>query len=61
MATQLKLPPGLSSTDKINHWANRYTQDQTGAQKLVEQYLIGPQRHRLGSQNTRNIPRLSAL
>ena len=41
MATQLKLPPGLSSTDKINHWANRYTQDQTGAQKLVEQYLIG--------------------
>ena len=41
MATQLKLPLGLSSTDKINHWADRYTQDQTGAQKLVEQYLIG--------------------
>lgn len=40
MTTQLKLPPGLSSTDKINHWADRYTKNQTGAQKTVEKYLM---------------------
>ena len=40
MTTQFKLPLGLSSTDKINHWADRYTQNQTGAQKLVEKYLM---------------------
>ena len=40
MTTQLKLPPGLSSTDKINHWADRYTKNQTGAQKAVEKYLM---------------------
>ena len=40
MTTQLKLPPGLSSTDGINHWADRYTKTQTGAQKAVEKYLM---------------------
>lgn len=40
MTTQLKLPSGLSSTDKINHWADRYTKNQTGAQKAVEKYLM---------------------
>lgn len=40
MTTQFKLPPGLSSTDRINHWADRYTKTQTGAQKAVEKYLM---------------------
>ena len=30
MTTQFKLPLGLSSIDKINHWADRYTKNQTG-------------------------------
>ena len=61
MTTQFKLPLGLSSTDKINHWADRYTKNQIGAQKLVEKYLMGLKKTVRGTQNTRSTPRLSAL
>ena len=41
MTTQFKLPLGLPSIDKINHWADRYNKNQTGVQKLIEKYLMG--------------------
>ena len=31
----------FSTKKEIDDWADRYTQNQTGAQRLVEEYLIG--------------------
>ena len=36
---EMRLP--FSTTKEIQDWADRYTKNQTGAQKLVEKYLMG--------------------
>ena len=38
-ADEMRFP--FSTKQEIQDWAERYTEDQTGAQKLVEKYLIG--------------------
>ena len=38
-ADEMRFP--FSTKQEIQGWAKRYTEDQTGAQKLVEKYLIG--------------------
>ena len=36
---EMRLP--FSTKKEINHWADRYNKNQTGAQRLVEKYLMG--------------------
>ena len=38
-AYEMRLP--FSTTKEIRDWARRYTKNQTGAQRLVEKYLMG--------------------
>ena len=40
MTTQFELPPRLSSIDKINLWADRYTEDQSEKRQRQEKAVI---------------------
>ena len=41
MTSKYEMRFPFSTTKEINDWADRYIEDRTGAQKLVEQYLMG--------------------
>ena len=51
----------FSTKEQINLWAKRYTDGQTGAQRVVEKYLMGLNKNRSGTQDTQDIQRLFTL